>query len=163
MADHNDLDLDACREVARTCPRTALQRVSHAVGRRFQKAYDEHGISGQQFSLMVTISLHPEPSVMRLAKVRRLDQTTITRNIQVMNELGLVSTEPSKEDRRVRVIQLTKEGRRTLNAALTSWREVLREFVEQVGPERTEQLLTLSREVLEHLDSSSTQEIGVPH
>ena len=155
MAKQIQVDLEACREVADTCPRNLLQRVAHETGRRFQTGFDEHGISGQQFSLMVAISLHPEPTVVRLAELRRLDQTTMSRNIQVMVELGLVRTEPSKADGRVRVIRLTAKACRTLNAALGSWQEARDEFVERMGQERSQRLMSLLREISDLLDGDS--------
>ena len=88
--------------------------------------------------------------------------TPITRNIQLMTELGLVRTVPSKEDGRVRVIRLTAKGRRTLSAALESWREVRKVLAEQVGRERTDQLLALLRETLERLEGDAPDARAAP-
>jgi DNA-binding MarR family transcriptional regulator len=155
MAKQTQVDLDACREVAGTCPRNLLQRVAHEAGRRFQAGFDQHGISGQQFSLMVGISLHPEPTVVRLAELRRLDQTTMSRNIQVMVDMGLVKSQPSAADGRVRVIRLAARGCRTLNAALVSWRAVRDEFVGTLGQERSQQLMALLRETADALEGDA--------
>lgn len=146
-----DVDLAACGEVARTCPAMSLRRVAHAVSRRFQQAYEGLGISGQQFSLMVGISLHPEPTVVRLATALRLDQTTMTRNIKVMIDRGLVLMVPHKEDGRVKVVRLTARGKRTLNNALESWRRARDDFEQRLGSERAAQLRSLLGETLEIL------------
>jgi DNA-binding MarR family transcriptional regulator len=52
-----------------------------------------------------------------------LHKSTMSRNIAVLERLGLVGREPSAEDARARILTITEPGRTSLDAAISARRQ----------------------------------------
>ncbi|MCZ6453652.1 MAG: MarR family winged helix-turn-helix transcriptional regulator, partial [Alphaproteobacteria bacterium] len=76
----------------------------------------------------------------KLADFMVMDRTTLTRNLQPLLKRKLVATTPG-EDRRVRNVRLTPQGKRLFNQALPLWREAQTQMVDGLGQERWAGLL----------------------
>jgi DNA-binding MarR family transcriptional regulator len=95
-----------------------------------------------QFTLLVAIHLVEFTSITRLAEELFADQTTITRNLKLLEKRGLVAIEPGS-DRRVKLVSLTDEGRTILAQALPLWEKAQTEAQEQFGQQKWQALLSL--------------------
>jgi DNA-binding MarR family transcriptional regulator len=58
-----------------------------------------------------------------VAETLGLHKSTMSRNIAVLERLGLVAREPSVEDARARILTITEPGRLSLDAAVTARRQ----------------------------------------
>jgi DNA-binding MarR family transcriptional regulator len=67
-----------------------------------------------------------------LAEILAMDRTTMTRNLKVLRDRGLVE---------LHRIALTVEGRRAAAAALPLWEQVQARFVASLGTQRWESLI----------------------
>lgn len=92
-----------------------------------------------------------------LAAALRLDRTTLTRNVAVLQDRGLVTSFAHADDARVRILSLTEDGSRTLSVALAQWEGVQEQVEAAFGAERLRvlyaELDALSAVVAEHTDS----------
>jgi len=71
----------------------------------------EPDLSARQLAVLLTVYLEPPPHTVRgLAAKLRVTKPVITRALDTMGELGLVSRRRDTEDRRNVVIQRTVEG-----------------------------------------------------
>jgi DNA-binding MarR family transcriptional regulator len=80
------------------------------------------------YTVLVTISdlsgsLPGGVRAIDVAETLGLHKSTMSRNIAVLERLGLVAREPSVEDARARILTITESGRRSLDAAVTARRQ----------------------------------------
>lgn len=128
---------------------TALQRKAAAstpcVCASFRKAtraltllYDGYlrpsGLRVTQYSLLRNIQAREPIGVNQLAEVTVTDRTTLTRNLRVLQQGGLIRIREG-EDRRSREVTVTPRGREAVAKATPCWERAQAHVVGQVGAE----------------------------
>ena len=117
-------------EVAANCACKNLRRTARAV----TQLYDEHlrpsGLRITQFTLLVAVALREPVQVTQLADTLALDRTTLARDLGPLTERGLVEVSAG-DDRRTRVVRLTRQGREAIARAYPLWRQAQARLVEQ--------------------------------
>lgn len=131
------------------CVCATLRMASRAVTQMFDEALRPSGLRATQFHLMVEIGMAGEAAVKDLTARLLLDQTTLTRNLAVLERDGLIEA-VRRTDRRVRPFALTETGRKTLRDAQPLWAEAQKKAVGRLGSRVWEelrgQLETLARQ-----------------
>jgi DNA-binding MarR family transcriptional regulator len=123
MSDTITLTLQSVHHVRDRCLCLATQRAARVLARRFDRVFQPLGITNQQFSLMMPLSV-PQPMPMgRLADFLAMDRTTLTAALKSLEKRGFVASQPDGKDRRIRRLALTEAGRAVLAAALPLWKE----------------------------------------
>lgn len=118
-----------------------LRKAARAVTQLYDEKLRPTGLRTTQLSVLaVTEKLGPL-TVSRLAEATVTDRTTLTRNLKLLEEQGLVRITPGA-DRRERQVGLTERGRRALAEAYPLWKGVQAEVAKGLGPDRMERLLT---------------------
>jgi DNA-binding MarR family transcriptional regulator len=130
--------------VATECTSAQLRRASRALSRTYDEVLAPSGLRGTQFSLLVALSLTGPAPLLRVADELGLDRTTMTRNLAPLERDGLVISLAS-EDRRVRLISLTDEGRKRLTRALPLWEQAQQQVLQTLGEGRWRELLSTLR------------------
>ncbi|HKK07985.1 MAG TPA: MarR family transcriptional regulator [Gemmatimonadota bacterium] len=135
---------DAARTMAEDCLCFRVRRVSRALTRLYDEALRPLEIQATQLTVLNAIALLEERNAPmgELADVLAMDVTTLSRNLRPLRKAGLVRSERSEADRRVRLVKVTEEGRRTLERALPLWQEAHERVVEVLGPELAGELRT---------------------
>ncbi len=133
------IDLALCEQVAHSCPAMALGSAARTVERVFEQAFDGLEIGGRQFSLLVAMALMGPCTIAQLAHARGLSPTTLSRNLSRLEHKGVVEM-ASGEDRRERVVSLTKHGQKELMRALAAWRGAMEKIEKAVGAQQLESL-----------------------
>lgn len=105
------------------------------------------GLQGTQFTVLSAVSGFGEVTVSRLGEFLVMDQTTVTRSVNVLKKAGHVRVTAGK-DRRERLIRLTDEGKETLQEAYPLWLEAQTRVWKHLGEEKARQLLELSRQLV---------------
>jgi DNA-binding MarR family transcriptional regulator len=80
------------------------------------------GVGAAQFSLMCLIASAPDDTMGALAERAGLDQSTLSRNVDLLVKAGWVEVVTAETDRRRRAVWLTESGIRTLEGAMSRWR-----------------------------------------
>jgi DNA-binding MarR family transcriptional regulator len=134
--------LNAARTMAADCLCFRARRVSRALTRLYDEALRPLPIQATQLTVLNAVALLEErhAPMSELADVLAMDLTTLSRNLGPLRVSGLVRTEPSEADARVRLVRLTAEGRKTLARALPLWAGAHEKVVELLGPELSGQL-----------------------
>jgi len=107
--------------------------------------------------ILVALSLAGDIAVTGLADLLALDRTTLTRNLKVLSERGLVEYRGHNGDARVRLVGLSEEGMGVLSDTLEQWALVQDDIEERFGQARL-------RALYAELDALTTAivETGVP-
>lgn len=128
-----DLTRSAAQGLAAECLCLAANRAARALARRYDQALRPAGLTSGQFALLAGIAgLQPAP-IPALAELLGMDRTTVTAALKPLAREGLVVVEAGTEDRRLREIHLTAEGRERLQQAKTLWRQAQQEATRLLG------------------------------
>ncbi|MFT4111723.1 MarR family winged helix-turn-helix transcriptional regulator [Silvibacterium sp.] len=98
-----------------------VQRAARALARRFDVALRPLGLTNGQFSLLMSLN-RPHPARMAsVAELLAMDRTTLTAALKLLETRGLVRITPDPEDRRSRLLELTRPGEKLLARAVPVW------------------------------------------
>jgi DNA-binding MarR family transcriptional regulator len=128
------------------CLCLASRRAARAITRAFDKELRPHGLRSTQFSLLAILELKGPQTIGTLARMLSADRTTLTRNLALVEERGLIRIRPG-DDARSRVVAIVPKGREALMRALPGWRRTQSMLSESFGLETADNLRRLSREL----------------
>ena len=98
--------------------------------RAVSSIYDRHlkavGLQSSQMAVLWAVAGRRSAPVNEIAGVIAMDETTLLRNLRVLERRRLVAFHVG-DDRRERIVQLTAEGRALFESALPAWKEAQRE------------------------------------
>ena len=94
-----------------------------------------------QFTILAVLSSLSGITVTDLADYLMMDRTTLTRNLRPLETQGLVNTRPG-EDKRTRLIELSKKGKNKLEKAIPLWKKAQKQVTEYMGNNRFNDFLT---------------------
>ena len=113
------------------CVCNTLRMVTRAVTQLYDDVLRPSGLRVTQFSIVATIAGMGEANLKRLGDTLAIDQTTLTRSLDLLERGGLIERVPHA-DARVKALRLTAKGTRALERARPLWaraqRMVLREW-----------------------------------
>ena len=112
------------REAAGVLERDAgwhLRRAARQLTQFLDERLAPAGVGAAQFSLMCLIASAPDDTIGALAERAGLDQSTLSRNVDLMVRAGLAEMVTAETDRRRRAVWLTEGGVRALEQAMPHW------------------------------------------
>jgi DNA-binding MarR family transcriptional regulator len=120
-------------------------------GRTLTRQYDHYlkpsGLKITQFSMLANIDRNPGITVSELAKLLLMDQTTVTRNLRVLEKSGYIHMEPEVTDHRTKRIQVADIGMSKMDEARPLWEKAQLEMERILGRESIEGLLGSFRKI----------------
>lgn len=122
------------------CVCSQLRRTARKVSSLYDRALTESGLTITQHSLLVNIARAGEVGRSVLAAKLGMDRTTLTRNLKPLELARLVKAAGQSEDRRQRLLCLTKEGQRRLKRSYEQWEKIQIEFAMSLGAGELEKL-----------------------
>lgn len=125
-----------------------LRRAHFSAEAKFAGTLGRHGVTSRQMALLVAIAQKPEASQNQLGHIIALDQNTMSDMTARMLRKKLIEREPSKRDKRLKVLSLTDRGREILEAAAREDPAYQESVSQRLSPEEKEQLVTLLRRML---------------
>ena len=129
-------ELDLCTQVRAMCACNQLRRATRGVTALYESALAPSGLKATQLPILVGLGSAGDLSVSTLADALALDRTTLTRNLKVLEDRGLIRTSESDDDARVRMVALTLAGADVLATALDRWEEMQIVVEDRFGRER---------------------------
>jgi DNA-binding MarR family transcriptional regulator len=125
-----------------TCACYNLRRTSRAVTQVFDAYFEPLGVKATQFTVLAALSYENQgrPTVTHLAAALVLEQSSLSRNLAVLERQGLLVLEPG-EDKRERIVQLTRAGRALLARGYPLWKQAQAAVAGAVGLAAFEQEL----------------------
>jgi DNA-binding MarR family transcriptional regulator len=139
------LDLAACN-----C--TALRKAARQLSILYDRYLSPAGLTNGQFAILTqlaTWSSGTNPSMADLARALVLDRTALTRALRPLVRDGLLQLAQSSQDQRVRLVRLTRTGRKRLAEASWLWARAQDKYAQAVGERQAVALRALSQIVAE--------------
>lgn len=119
------------RERLSPCVCNTLRMVSRAVTQLYDDVMRPSGLRVTQYSILATIARGGEANLKQLEDTLAIDQTTLTRSLNLLERDGVVER-ASHPDGRIKAMRLTSKGRRALEVARPLWAraqaKILRDF-----------------------------------
>jgi DNA-binding MarR family transcriptional regulator len=116
--------------------RLAARRITNFLEERIQ----DSGLRLAQFGLMAQIAAAPDDTLGALAERTGLDQSTLSRNLQVLEGAGLIEIAAGDKDARRRAVWLTEKGAQSLEAGLADWKRAHGQLAKRLDPEDARRL-----------------------
>lgn len=132
-------DVAALRE-AQSCVNFQFRKTARSLSQFYDDALRPSGLRNNQFTMLVVIEATQPVSMSDLANHLVMDRSTLTRNFDVLEQQGLVTTTVGK-DRRSRLVRLTRKGSSTLMQAMPYWQKAQRYVLNQIGGDELQALL----------------------
>ena len=104
-----------------------MQQIAVAI---FLQETEEHGVTPVQYAALQGVANTPEIDQRSLARAIGLDTSTVAGVIDRLEARGLMLREASAEDRRVRLLHLTDEGRALLSALVPAMQRAQERMLE---------------------------------
>jgi DNA-binding MarR family transcriptional regulator len=118
-----------------------VRKASRILTRRYNHYLKPSGLKISQFSILANIARNPGITVSALAELLVMDQTTITRNLRVLERSGYIHLEPEATDQRIKRVQISSVGRSKIAVARPLWEKAQLETERLLGREGVEELL----------------------
>lgn len=113
----------------------------------FLDRLEPYRLSASQFCFLKLIAANSDLQVGELARCLGVSPAASSKNLDRLEELGLVVRETSQEDRRATLLSASDEGRRLVLEFERLKAERLAPAIEALGGDRTEQLCDLLQDV----------------
>lgn len=111
-----------------------IRRAARAVTRFYDKVVEPSGLKIAQYALLRHLEVVEPVTISTLAKIIRIDRTTLSRNIKPLMDSGLIAIN-SGSDSRSRQVTLTEAGRAAMLDAGVLWDEAQASINEYLGEE----------------------------
>jgi DNA-binding MarR family transcriptional regulator len=99
----------------------------------YDKMLEPSGLAITQFSLLVGLSIAQYPTITKMANEMIIDRTTLTRNLNVLQNRGLVKIKGSSNDKGKKDIVITTKGKELLAKAFPLWEKAQRTVIQKFG------------------------------
>lgn len=122
-----DLDTEPMALIGR------VVRLSALYGEEMGKTFTKHGLNGASFDVLATLLRSGPPHALspnQLLATMMVTSGTMTNRIDQLVKEGLVARVPNPDDKRSVHVQLTKQGQKTIDAAVTDHVEAQKRLVE---------------------------------
>ncbi len=115
--------VEECLAMGMTCAFHNLRRASRAVTQVYDAYFDEVGLKATQYTVLAALlyESNGRPTVTDLASALTLEQSSLSRNLAVLERLGYTKLVPG-DDRRERIVTLTSRGRVVLARGYPVWK-----------------------------------------
>lgn len=123
-----------------TCTCGELRKAARAITILYDDAIKSSGLLTTQFGLLQVIYNIDSIRISDLADKLRMDRTTLTRNLSVLEREGLIKISQGK-DLRTRIVAATQKGRSSVAKATPLWNEVQRKVRQKMGESSWHELM----------------------
>ena len=117
-----------------------MQQIAVSIFMEECRAFD---LTPVQYAALVAIRTHPGIDATRLSAVIAFDRSTLGNVIERLENKGFVEREPSREDKRVKLLHLTKSGTAVLRDIMPSVDRAQARMLQPLKPADRKTLLAL--------------------
>jgi DNA-binding MarR family transcriptional regulator len=125
----------------KNCACFNVRKSARVLTQHYDAALQPVALRATQFSILAVLSACSGITVTELAHHLMMDRTTLTRNLRPLEKQGLVNTSPG-EDKRTRLIELSKKGKNKLEKAIPLWKQAQKQVTRYMGSNRFNEFLT---------------------
>jgi DNA-binding MarR family transcriptional regulator len=129
-----------------SCVLRHVTRTSRLTVAAFDAALSPAGLTGNQFSVLITLARSGPMNVQSLATAVGMHSSTTPRVIAPLDRKGLVCTRVGA-DKRQRLISITGKGNERLLRAYPRWAEVQRGILNRLGEQEWSSAMDVLRDI----------------
>lgn len=119
--------------IGHRCVGFNIRRAAQAVTQYYDQHLQASGLRISQFSLLVAISQNDEISISELGDKICKDQTTITRNIELLKKQEYITITRKENDARKKAIRITEAGKKKLAEVMPLWENAQTHIEKELG------------------------------
>jgi DNA-binding MarR family transcriptional regulator len=127
-----------------------LRMAARAVSSVYDRHLADSGVQSSQMAVLWAVSNAQGMTVKELAARIAMHETTLIRNLRILEREGWVALAVGRDDRRRRIPSLTKAGRAVFGKALVGWKKAQAEvaaLLEDKVPDANRKLVRLTRAI----------------
>jgi DNA-binding MarR family transcriptional regulator len=138
-----------------------VARIAHAFTAAHNEALAPLGLSLRTFAVLATVAGGSVRSQLEIAQNVGLDKTTLVATIDDLERRALVLRKPDPDDRRARIVEITKDGQTLLQQAADSVRATERRILggmseEHIAQTQASLIALLSGPLFEYFDRAGS-------
>ena len=117
-----------------SCACFNLRKITRVVTQIYDDVFRHEGIDlkGTQYSLLVNVFAYGPVPITRLSEILVMDRTSLARNVKPLINKGYIKVS-SGDDKRKKMVELTRNGKRVLSNAYPHWKSAQKTVVKQIG------------------------------
>jgi DNA-binding MarR family transcriptional regulator len=119
-------------QVPLSCVCATIRQLSRVLTLRYDHALRPSGLRATQFQILMTIQTIGQAQLSELEPLLDMDQTTLTRSLQVLERRGLLARTKSC-DGRVKRLTISRKGTTVLERAKPLWAGIQVRVLNQTG------------------------------
>lgn len=150
---------DALENVGYDCMAFATRRTARAVTNYFNVLLRPVDLNVAQFGLMTVIAKIPGRTLREIGDDLILDESTVTRNLTILERRGLVQAEGGR-GRSGKRMSITREGEQLMIAASSEWKRGNAALKARLTPERLQHGIALLKELTAASGALKAEEVG---
>lgn len=127
------------RATHHACVCGSVRRAARAITQLYDAMLRPSGLRITQFGILGAAAAMSPITLTRLANATVTDRTTLTRNLRLLEEQGLIRVDAGG-DRREREISITRDGTDALQRAFPLWQKAQAQVISGLGPKRLKTL-----------------------
>jgi DNA-binding MarR family transcriptional regulator len=119
----------------RTCSATALRKASRRVTQLYDSILAPSGLRSTQYAILTELERNSQepPTLQELADALVMDRSALGHTLQPLERDGLITSQPSVQDRRRRLLVLTPLGLATVREIRPLWLKAQKHFDQIYG------------------------------
>jgi DNA-binding MarR family transcriptional regulator len=132
-----------------TAPGYLFRRMQQIAVSVFVEECRDHGLTPVQYAALVAIHTHPGIDATRLSAVIAFDRSTLGSVIERLEVKSYVERKPAREDRRVKLLTITKAGARLLREIAPAVARAQARMLQPLKPADRKTLLALMTQLVD--------------
>jgi DNA-binding MarR family transcriptional regulator len=107
----------------------------------YDQTLQPSGLKATQFNLLIAIQKYGPITIKRLAEKILMHRTALARNLKPLDRKGFLIIKPG-QDRRERMIRITKAGQKALAEAFPYWEDAQAQMADALGQKQLNHILS---------------------
>jgi len=122
------------------CTNAAMRRAARRLGQLYDDAVQATGLKATQLGLLGQINRMDQPTLRRLADNLVMDLSALSHTLKPLIRDGYVALVPHPQDKRAKIVSLTKAGQDKLEQGVALWEIAHQRFENLFGAEHAREL-----------------------
>jgi DNA-binding MarR family transcriptional regulator len=121
------------RHIAAECLSVRLRLLNRAITKLYDDALRPVGIKSSQLNILVAAALDELTPPATLCLRLKLDNSTLSRNVDRMAARGWIELVPDRDDGRAHALRVTAKGQKLIEQAEPAWTAAQKQALEMIG------------------------------
>ncbi|WP_339228553.1 MarR family winged helix-turn-helix transcriptional regulator [Oceanobacillus sp. FSL K6-2867] len=127
--------------IIQSCACANIRKAARIVTQVYEREMAEIGLKSTQYYMLVNIARYRKISISKLGDIMLLDQSTVTRNVNLLKNDGYVNITRMINDSRTKSVSITEVGLSKIEEATPIWLKLQNNVEHDLGKETYQDLL----------------------